>query len=112
MEPPILISRTEKIVYWISAWGIATFLCVLTSPVMIVDLWAFPLGLFVFFTHPGSLHTLILWILGWLFYGMLIVVGFRQEQRARYFPFYTLLCALLFLNVIGYRYMTRFVFLW
>ena len=100
------IPRFHRLRLLLIAWGVTGFTTRFTSPGGLLYFWLFPAGLlwFVFPSRGGpesEEFTTLLLLLIWIFYVFLTLLGFRESRRSRFFKYYTVLCALLVLNVIG-----------
>lgn len=83
---------------WLIAWAVALFAAWYTT--LIPYVWLFPLGLMEVVGRKQFGHDLdLLW--GWFLYLALTIAAMCCRPRVLYFTFYTILCILLALNVIG-----------
>ena len=101
------ISRGRRVGLWFIAWGFAAVATVAPAFGLLFFCWLFPMGLVAPFgasdwTSPAATNGTL--IIGWGLYLALSVYSLRQRQRARYMVAYTVLIALLILNVAGCRY--------
>ena len=86
------------------AWIVGLIAAGFPNPTLLLWVWLFPLGLFEIagrqFTGLDSDY-----VIGWLFYALLTALALVSRPRFLYFIFYTVLCILLILNIVGCQQM-------
>jgi len=98
-------STTEKIYYWLGAWGGVILFVLVINPASILAAPFFPIGLLALL--PNGAEKAIMawmvggWMIGWVFYILLSVVMFQAKKANIFIIFYVIFCIFLALNVVG-----------
>ena len=108
MEQAPEISMGQRILFWVTAWGIACLAALTAFPgtlalAMLGCPWLFAYGLLFIFV-PRDPHRdghYVGLVLGWLLYLGLTIFALAQRRRVRFIVAYGILCALLAFNVVG-----------
>jgi len=107
-EPKVTQTRPElsflrRCGLWLATWAVAL---IITVPNLkgVLLIWVFPFGLLRLLGWPSERYVVVFTV-GWLPYVVLTVAALLTRRRSTYFVIYSILCALLVVNVVGCRMM-------